>query len=182
MKILKMTIFLLLLAVCFFTACTPKTETLMSNDLGDNEYVEKEIDPMKTEKVAEFGKKDAIDLNKNTAKKIIGKRFNDVQGINDIQIQQFKNTAPYYITATGKKNGEDIIVAMELIRKGEELHTSEYNTLHTACVAKACNACSFTIDNNGEIMDCRCAESKNTPEAISPCEHRTFIKTLEKDF
>lgn len=171
-----------LLLNLLFTACTPKADTLMSNDLGDNEYKEKEIDPTKTEKVAEFSKKNTIDLDKNVAKRIIGKRFNDVESISDIQIQQFKNTAPYYITASGKKNGEDIIIAVELIRKGETLNTSEYNTLHTACVAKACNACSFTIDNNGEIMDCRCEESKNTPEAISPCEHRTFIKTLEKDF
>lgn len=182
MNTLKMTNYLLLIAIFFMVGCTPKADTLMSNDLGDNEYKEKDIDPTKTEKVAEFGKKDAIDLDKNIAKRIIAKRFNDVQSIGDIQIQQFKNTAPYYITASGKKNGEAILVAIELLRKGETLHTSEYNTLHTACVAKACKVCSFTIDNNGEIMDCGCNESKNTPEAISPCEHRTFIKTLEKDF
>lgn len=182
MLTLKMTKFILLFAICLLTTCTPKVDTLMSNDLGDDEYKEKEIDPTKTEKVAEFGKKDAIDLDKSVAKKVIAKRFNDVQNIGDIEIQQFKNTAPYYITASGKKNGEDVLVAIELIRKGESLNTSEYNTLHTACVAKACNTCSFTIDRNGEIMDCGCAESKNTPEAVSPCEHRTFIKTLEKDF
>ena len=143
---------LLLFAICLIVACTPKADSLMSNDLGNEEYVEKEIDPTKTEKVGEFGKKNAINLDKSAAKKIINQRFNDVSSIKDIEIQQFKNTAPYYITAAGKKNGEDVLVAMELIRKGEELHTSEYNTLHTACVAKACNACSFTIDNNGEIM------------------------------
>lgn len=174
--------FLLISIIFTLVSCTPKADTLMSNDLGDDEYIEKNVDPTQTEKVATFGRKNSVNLDKGFAKKMISKRFNDVQAINNIEIQQFKNTAPYYLTAKGKKNGEAVLVAMELLRKGEELHTSEYNTLHTACIAKACNACSFSIDKNGEIMDCRCEETKNTPEAISPCEHRTFIKTLEKNF
>jgi hypothetical protein len=175
MRIIQFTLFIIL---TLMVACTPKIEENITNSDG---FVEKDIDPTKTSKIAEFDKRDELDLNKRLAKSIIEKHFKTVSNINDVEIKQYKHAAPYYLVAKGKKNDEAVLIAMELLRKGGELHASEYNTLHTMCTAKSCESCTFRIDKNGEIGDCNCAEatieSKN-----SPCEHRIFIKTLEKEF
>jgi hypothetical protein len=159
-------------------ACTPKTEEAIK---GENGFVEQNIDPTKTEKVAEFDKNDKLKLNKNLAKSIIAKRFDKVSSVKNIELKQYKKAAPYYLIAQGKINGESVLIAMELLRKGGEFHASEYNTLHTTCTAKSCEACSFRIDANGEIEDCDCATETESSEN-TPCEHRMMIKTLEKEF
>jgi|GEM_PF-3285572 hypothetical protein len=159
-------------------ACTPKTEEAIKDENG---FVEKNIDPTKTEKVAEFDKNDKLKLNKSLAKSIVTKRFDTVLKINNVEIKQYKKAAPYYLIAQGESDGEAVLVAMELLRKGGELHASEYNTLYTTCTAKTCEACSFRIDANGEIEDCDCAAETESSEN-APCEHRIMIKTLEKEF
>lgn len=159
-------------------ACTPKTEKAIKDENG---FVEQNIDPTKTEKVAEFDKNDILNLNKKMAKSIIIKRFDKVSNIKKVELKQYKKAAPYYLIAQGKINGESVLIAMELLRKGGEFHASEYNTLHTTCTAKSCEACSFRIDANGEIEDCDCVMETKSSEN-TPCEHRMMIKTLEKDF
>jgi hypothetical protein len=159
-------------------ACTPKTEEAIKDENG---FVEQNIDPTKTEKVAEFDKNDKLKLNKNLAKSLIAKRFDKVSSVKNIELKQYKKAAPYYLIAQGKINGESVLIAMELLRKGGEFHASEYNTLHTTCTAKSCEACSFRIDANGEIEDCDCATETESSEN-TPCEHRMMIKTLEKEF
>ena len=54
--------------------------------------------------------------------------------------------------------------------------------LHSTCLKKNCTDCDFTLDKNGEIEDCRCPEKKTTASGTTSCEHRSFIKTVEKDF
>lgn len=175
MKQIQLVLFIIIVLIA---ACTPRTEEIIKDE---NSFVEKNIDPTKTSKVAEFDKKDEIDLDKRLAKDIIEKHFELVTNLQDIEVKQYKHAAPYYLIAKGKKEGEIVLVAMELLREGGELHASEYNTLHTMCTAKSCESCSFQVDKNGEIDDCNCADATEISEN-SPCEHRMFIKTLEKDF
>lgn len=169
---------LVLIVLFAITACTPKTEEAITDENG---FVEQNIDPTKTEIIAKFDKKEQLKLDKKMAKTILSQRFPDVSKINNIDLKQYKPTAPYYLTGKGEIDGETVLIAMELLRKGGEFHASEYNTLHTTCTAKSCEACSFRIDANGEIEDCDCAtETENSENA--PCEHKMMIKTLEKEF
>jgi hypothetical protein len=168
----------LLIMMIGMVACTPKTEEAITDENG---FVEQNIDPMKTEKVAEFDKNDKLKLDNRLAKNILQQRFPDVSNISDINLKQYKIFAPYYLIAKGEIDGESVLIAMELLRKGGEYHTSEYNTLHTTCTAKSCEMCSFRIDANGEIGDCDCGTETESSEN-SPCEHRMMIKTLEKEF
>lgn len=175
MKTLQLVLLIILIGI---TACTPKKAEAIKDENG---FVEQNIDPTKTEIVAEFDKNEKLKLNKNLAKNILQQRFPDVSNINNVALQQYKMAAPYYLMAKGKIDGEAVLIAMELLRKGGEYHTSEYNTLHTTCTAKSCEACSFRIDANGEIEDCDCATATESSEN-APCEHKMSIKTLEKEF
>lgn len=175
MKTLQLALLIILIGI---TACSPKKTEAIKDENG---FVEQNIDPTKTEIVAKFDENEKLKLNKNVAKNIIQQRFPDVSNINDLVLRQYKMAAPYYLIAKGKIDGEAVLIAMELLRKGGEYHTSEYNTLHTTCTAKSCEACSFRIDANGEIADCDCAVATEHSE-LSPCEHKMMIKTLEKEF
>ena len=162
-------------------ACSPKAnESISAANMEGNEFVEKDIDVNITEKIATINM-DSIYVNNNSAKAVLNKRFNDIKKINDIKVKNFKKDGAYYLLRKGMKDGKEILLAIELERKGLELHSAEYNMLHSTCLKKSCDNCDFTIDNNGEIEDCRCSEKKSNSNSAS-CEHRSFIKTVEKDF
>ena len=167
------------LGVLWMTNCTPKTA---ENTTTTN----KVIDVYKTNKIGVIkGQTRNLTMSKSKLKDLFNKQFGEANSVGDFEIKQFLTSGPNYITAAGKKEGKKLIMAIELEIKGNELHVSEYNTLHTSCLGKYCNDCIFRTDKNGEIDDCLCDESNITSdrkEGYSPCEHRTFIKTLEKQF
>lgn len=175
MKTLQLVLLIMMIGMM---SCTPKTEEAITDENG---FVEQNIDPTKTEIIAKFDENDKLNLNKKVAKNILQQRFSDVSNINNVNLKQYKTAAPYYLIAKGKIDGEAVLIAMELLRKGGEYHASEYNTLHTTCTAKSCEACSFRIDANGEIEDCDCTTETESSEN-APCEHKMMIKTLEKEF
>lgn len=174
-----------LLALIFgllISSCSPKSSDLISSaNMEGDEFVEKDIDVNITEKVATI-EEEGINVNNTLAKAVLNKRFNDIKKITDIEVKNFKNNGAYYLLGKGLKDNKEILLAIELERKGLELHSAEYNMLHSSCLKKGCTDCAFTIDKNGEIEDCSCPDKKTTPSGNTTCQHRSFIKTLEKDF
>lgn len=175
--------YLLIIALfLILSSCTPKSEALISSaDTEGEEFVEKDIDVNVTERIALI-EDSGIDINMVLAKSVLNKRFNNIKKIENIEVKNFKKDGAYYLIGAGLKDKKEILLAIELERKGLELHSAEYNLLHSTCLKKNCKDCAFTIDKNGEIEDCRCPEKKTTASGTTSCEHRSFIKTVEKDF
>ncbi len=182
LKIMRNLYFICVILVSFLVSCTPKSYDLISSaDLSGTEFKEKDIDVDVTENVATI-KEEGIDINTTLAKSVLNLRFNDIKKISDIEVKNFTNNGPYYLLGKGLKDKKEILLAIELERKGLELHSAEYNMLHSSCMKKGCDDCTFTIDKNGEIEDCRCQSKKSNPNTTTKCQHRSFIKTVEKDF
>ena len=118
-------IYLLFFTLCLLiSSCSPKSEALISStNTEGNEFVEKDIDVSITEKIAvieEIG----VSINETLAKSVLNKRFNNIKKIKDIEVKSFKKNAPYYLIAKGFKDKKEILLAIELERKGLELHSS----------------------------------------------------------
>lgn len=181
-KIMKNIYLLGFVLSILIVSCTPKSNDLISSaNMEGDEFVEKDIDVNITEKVATLEEK-GIDINNTLAKAVLDKRFNNIKKISDIEVKNFKKDGVYYLLGKGLKDNKEILLAIELERKGLELHSAEYNMLHSSCLKKGCADCNFTIDKNGEIEDCSCPDKKTTVSGNTTCQHRSFIKTVEKDF
>lgn len=176
----KITLLALLLSL--LTGCTPKTKNVAFHDSMGFATNTETVITNKRMIVGALTKKGAkITANKNDLRTLFMERFKDVESVTDLEIAIFAKNGPQYLIARGKRKGQAIIMAMELVQKGRLLQAAEYNQLYISCIAKYCGECGFVTSEKGEIENCKCEKDENNPTDYSSCEQRTFIKTLEKE-
>ena len=176
-------IMLLTMTLWLLIGCTPKTQNIVYNDTDGSSTTAKNINVNQVTLVGAWSKtRTKVTGSKSELKAIFAKRFKDVKRVTDLKIENFAKGGPYYLTAKGKRKGQPLVMAMELIKKEKQLYAAEYNQLYIACTAKYCGACGFVTDTKGEVVNCKCEKDENNPTDYSSCEQQTFIKTLEKDY
>lgn len=173
---------MLFLLVALLVACTPKT----ADKTDDGTFLNSPttIDATSSQKVGTIkGEKYTTTMSKNNLVALLNDKFRNVENIDNIEIMHFSGEY-YYLTASGNRDKEPVVMAAELtVKDGKDLYLDAYNKLNHLCFGQYCGECAFRFMEDGSINNCTCEEGeKKRPEGMATCGYSRSIATMEKKF
>lgn len=114
-----------------------------------------------------------LKANKEVLKTFFEEMIRGVKRPRNFELLTFNEGEVYYLKGIGRVDGERVTFAMELDKQDGILILHRMNHPWFLCKSNGCDACDFTISQDGRINRCTCKDS----EVGGMCNVKSGIKT-----